>query len=328
MDPAVHRGELPLAEGYRRFAQREAHGVSAVYETWADRVADDEEMLSLLRTLPRAKRQPNLVFAAARHHGADSTYASFRSTVRQRWDEVRHTILSRATQTNEAARCAVLLPFLAQLPQPLALLEVGASAGLCLLPDRYSYRYDDGTALDPGDGRSNVVVSCQLGPGVTPPPAMPRVVWRAGIDLAPVDVTDDEACAWLETLIWPGQHERGERLHGALAIARRDPPRIVRADLLEALPDVAAEAPADATLVIFHSAVLAYLGAEARSRFVVMVGDLPGHWISNEGRGVVGSPVRSPVDDGRFVLSVDGIPRALTDPHGRAIIGVNAAGRS
>lgn len=135
---------------------------------------------------PRGK--PNLVFAAARHHGADSTYASFRSTVLERWEDVRHTILSRATQTNEAARCAALLPFLAEFPQPLALIEVGASAGLCLSPERYSYRYDDGTVLDPDDGPSNVVITCQLGPGVAPPSAMPRMAWRAGIDLDPVDV--------------------------------------------------------------------------------------------------------------------------------------------
>jgi hypothetical protein len=50
-------------------------------------------------------------------------------------------ILARRTQTNEAARCAVLLPALAQLPQPLALIDAGASAGLTLLADRYSYDY-------------------------------------------------------------------------------------------------------------------------------------------------------------------------------------------
>ena len=60
----------------------------------------------------------------------------------------------RRTQTNEPRRCATLLPALAQLDGPLALLEVGASAGLCLYPDRYSYRYDGGDVL--GDGARGV----------------------------------------------------------------------------------------------------------------------------------------------------------------------------
>ena len=324
MDPTIHRGGIPLPDRYRRFAQREARGVSAVYETWAHEVADDNAVLALLDTLPPTKQQPNLVFAAARHHGAEQEYLSFRSTVTDRWEAVRDTILTHATQTNEAGRCAVLLPFLAELPQPLALLEVGASAGLCLLPDRYSYRYDDGTAVDPTSGPSDVLLPCDLGPGVTAPSGMPEVVWRAGIDLAPLDVADDHACAWLETLIWPGQDDRRQRLESAVTIARRDPPRVVRGDLLSALPDLAGEAPADATLVIFHSAVLAYLSAEDRARFVQLVGELPGHWISNESEGVLASlpsPARTPADESRFVLAVDGQPRALTDPHGRSMSG-------
>jgi hypothetical protein len=48
-------------------------------------------------------------------------------------------MLAQSTQTNEPGRCAALLPMLARLPEPLALLEVGASAGLCLLPDFYTY---------------------------------------------------------------------------------------------------------------------------------------------------------------------------------------------
>src|SRR5699024_11524599 len=130
-------------------ARREARGVSLVYETWAEAVADDDAVLSLLNTLPPGKQQPNLVFAAARLHGADSTYDSFRSTVSQRGEEVRGTISARPTQPNEAGRCAVLLPLLAERPQPLALTEAGASAGLCRLADRHSYRAGDRPALAP-----------------------------------------------------------------------------------------------------------------------------------------------------------------------------------
>jgi len=100
----------------------------------------------------------------------------------------------------------------------------------------------------------------------------------------------------------------------------------MRGDLLEALPALVAEVPDDATLVVFHSAVLAYLAPEDRARFVRLAGDLPGHWISNEGQGVVASlPIDAVPGDGRFVLAVDGQPRALTDPHGRAIFALRAS---
>lgn len=246
MDPHLHRGHLAPAEAYRRFARIEARASSPVYEEWAEGVAGDGPVLDLVAGLPRPKRQPNLVFAAARLHGAAGDYASFRTALIDDWGDIRRTILARSTQTNEAARCAVLLPFLAELPQPLALIEVGASAGLCLLPDRYSYRYaaehDAGPRLDPAEGPSAVVIDCALGPGLTAPDALPQVAWRAGIDLSPVDVRSPQACDWLETLIWPEHQQRRERLRAALEIARQDPPRVVAGDLHAALPALAAEA--------------------------------------------------------------------------------------
>ncbi|MCC2321180.1 DUF2332 domain-containing protein [Cellulomonas xiejunii] len=203
--------------------------------------------------------------------------------------------------------------------QPLALLEVGASAGLCLLPDRYSYRYDDG--LDPADGASPVVLPCALGPGVAPPRRMPEVVWRAGIDLAPVDVTDAGACAWLETLVWPEHIERRERLGAALAIARADPPRVLAGDLLDVLAPLASQAPEEATLVVFHSAVLSYLDAQPQTRFVDLVRALPGHCLSNEGALVLPGTQALVSDevDRAFVVSMDGTPRAYAEPHGRGL---------
>lgn len=325
MDPTIHLGANPVAEAYRAFGAREARDVSPTYESWALGVSEDRVVADLLASLPPGKRQPNLVFAAARWHGARGSYDDFRTALLQPWTQVRATVLARATQTNEANRCAVLLPFLSELPPPLALLEVGASAGLCLLPDRYSYRYDDGTALDPADGPSDVVLPCAVGPGVTVPRRLPEVVWRAGVDLAPVDVNDDDACAWLETLVWPEHDDRRTRLRAALDVARRDPPRVVPGDLLDVLPALAAEAPDDATLVVFDSAVLAYLDADARSAFVATVGTLPAHWISNEGAQVL--PATAHLASGRggrdFVVAVDGVARGYADPHGRALVGLH-----
>src|SRR3954451_4620303 len=139
-----------LAKGYREFAERDASDRSPLYAELGTGVARDPEILAWLDGLPTGKRQPNLLFAGYRLvAGTPSGWDEFRQRLAERRAEIEAVMLARRTQTNEAARCALMLPILAQLPQPLALLEVGASAGLCLLPDRYGYDYD-GVKL--GDG--------------------------------------------------------------------------------------------------------------------------------------------------------------------------------
>ena len=121
---------MATAELYTEFAWAQARGESACYLAWAQGVAADRELLGLLAELPEPKRQPNLLFAAARYTGiAAGPFADFRAAVRASWPGVRSVMMMRRTQTNEAARCAPLLPLLAALPPPLALLEVGGSDG-------------------------------------------------------------------------------------------------------------------------------------------------------------------------------------------------------
>jgi hypothetical protein len=308
---------------YRDFARVEARGLSPLYEAWAGGVADDPIIIALIDELPRAKRQVNLVFAAARAAGVSETdYDGFRTWLIAHWPRVRQIALTHATQTNEAARCGVLVPLLASLPQPLALIEVGASAGLCLYPDRYSYRYGE-TVLHPQSGPSAVMVAPRLDGPVPVPERMPEVTWRAGIDLNPLDVTSDADVAWLDALVWPEHDERRERLQNAVGIVRREPPRIEKANALEALPALAVEAPKDATLVVYHSAVLAYFTADDRSAFVELVSGLNGHWISNEGLSVVpGVQERltaQPPDPALFIVAQDGIPVAFAGGHGQSL---------
>jgi hypothetical protein len=151
------------------------------------------------------------------------------------------------------------------------------------------------------------------------------VVWRAGIDLSPIEVTDDDAVRWLEHLVWPEQEDRLARLRAAVDVARADPPRVVRGDLLTGLPELVDQAPSDAVVVVFHSAVIAYLEHDDRERFALMMGGLVSdgrcHWVSNEGPrvlpGLVPPDVRIPF--GRFVLAVDGQPVGLTHGHGHEL---------
>jgi len=315
--------DSPTAEHYRTFGALEARGSSAAYEDWALGVADDAEMLELIDELPRAKRQANLVFAAMRVVGVPiASWQGARGEAIARWPRIREVALTHATQTNEAARCAVLLPQLARIPGPLALLEVGASAGLCLYPDRYTYRYtaDDGTVtrIDPVVP-TDVVIDCRI-ENTAPPTHLPDVVWRGGIDLNPLDPADPETLAWLDALVWPEHHDRRARLAAAARVAASDPAPIRAGDLNDLIADAAASAPADATLVVFHTAVLAYLSPEDRERFRRTMVDTDAVWLSNEGLGVFPEfeGVVPPAERHRFVLAVDGEPVALTHPHGRS----------
>lgn len=186
--------EETLAENYRWFARLEVHGKSPLYEELCEGVADDPQMLEFLAEQPPAKRQPNLLLATARVlFGLASDYAGFRAAVLEHRDEVAAMLRTRRTQTNEPARCAALLPLLCELAQPLALLEVGAAAGLCLLVDRYGYDYDGQRV-----GDDEVVFECSGHGDVAVPRRLPEVVWRAGIDLEPIDLDDADAVGWLE----------------------------------------------------------------------------------------------------------------------------------
>ena len=278
-------------------------------------MAGDPVVLAFLDNLPAAKRQPNLLFAAACYLlGEPADLSALRTLIRDRRDKLTSTMLTRRTQTNEPARCATLLPALALLPEPLALLEVGASAGLTLLVDRYSYDYD-GYLVQGTDPRAPVL-ACQPRGQVPLPARVPEVAWRAGLDLNPLDVTDEDDVRWLECLLWPGETGRRERLAAAIETARRDPPRVYCGDLLTDVPALAGQAPPGATLVIYHSAVLAYVDGPQRASFANLVRTLNAVWISNEGAGVVpGVEVPRHVG-GPFVLARDTAPAALTDGHG------------
>lgn len=306
---------------YRWFAENEAPGRSELFGGWARGVADDDEVLALLGGLPRPKRQPNLLFACSRLVGCPLVpYAEWREWLITNWPAVSAQMRVRGTQTNEPRRCAVLLPVLAQVPGPIALLEVGASAGLCLYPDRYSYSYD-GRRIDPLDGPSTVLLECVTTGNPPIPEALPEIAWRAGIDLNPLDVNNVDDTNWLETLIWPEQHERLARIRAAMDIVRADPPLIVRGDAIDDLPALVATAPADLALVVVSSAAIVYLMPEPRARFIDYVRSQGATWISNEGAGIV--PVaaaalhgrQSPVV-GQMLLSVNEAPKAFTGPHG------------
>jgi hypothetical protein len=290
--PAVTRDDV--ARRFREFAATCA-GYAPLYEALALAVSRDAEMLALAAASSPGQPPPNLLFGAvhllllrgerdplARHYPSltprpdppDAAWPRFRAFCLERAETIATILSTRRVQTNEVGRCATLYPcfawIAARVGSPLALVEIGSSAGLNLAWDRYRYRFGDARPI--GEVGSPVVIRSAWRGGRSPPlPARPPpVAWRAGTDLHPVDPADPEQGLWLRALVWPEHRERAALLAAALEVARAAPQRVVRGDGVSLLPALLEEVPAGAAPCIFHTHAL-YQFPEDRQRLRALV---------------------------------------------------------
>lgn len=287
-DPA----EWPrLSQQYRDYAHAElaTHG-SPIYAAICTRLADDEPIGGLGLKAQPGFRTPLILLAAVHHlllNGLDhplaayypsvvgidarpiddGLYPAFADLVVAHSQRIATLVATHTTQTNEARRTVLLVPPLgliaAEAGQPVCLLEVGASAGLNLLPDRYGFTIGRDSI---GDRASPVQIACNVDGELRPPvpAALPAIAWRAGLDVHPLDVRKADTVAWLRALIWPEHLDRMAILSAAVDLAEADPPRLVEGDLADDLPAVAADAPSGSPLVVSDTWVLAYVSPERR----------------------------------------------------------------
>lgn len=174
------------------------------------------------------------------------------------------TWLDGAPQTNEVGRSAVLMSGLLvvadSFPQPMELLELGASAGLNLLLDRYGY---DLGGVCAGDSGSPLRFRPEW-EGPPPPEARVEVARRQGVDLHPLDVRHDGSR--LLAYVWPDQPGRLAQLEAALAVAAEDPPRVETGEAADWL-DARLSEPQEAgvTRVVLHSIAFQYFPEAAKA---------------------------------------------------------------
>ena len=180
--------------------------------------------------------------------------------------------------------------------RPLALIDVGAGAGLNLLWDEFYYRYSNGSAF--GTGMSPVRIDCEIrGPQPDIPQRFPEVADRVGIDLHPIDRADSEQYRWVQALIWPDHADRIDLLANARCIWLRNTPRVEAGDAIERLSGLVEDAPDDAALCVFHCHALNQFPAAARAAFAEILrprnlagghrrpSGSSGHLRSNHGQG-------------------------------------------
>ena len=280
------------AARFRYFAGKTYANQSPLYTNLALRVAEDPELLKLAAIAQEKAALPNLFFAAVHllllkgeHHQLaafypslnnssrhyDYVYPYFRSFVLEHMEEIREIMMTHSVQTNEVGRCAVLVPAFdlvaAQAKrQPLTMIEIGSSAGLTLLWDRYHYRYGEG--LECGDPNSPVKIRCSPRGEVRPPipGQLPKVASRSGIDLSPIDVSNPENVQWLRALVWPDNQKRARQLEPAIRLVEQAPPRIITGNALDLLPSLIDKIPEKAPLCIYHSFTLTLANREPREK--------------------------------------------------------------
>lgn len=237
-------------------------------------------------------------------------------------------------QTNETGRAAALAVGLRVAARErgvgeVRLLEVGASAGLNLLVDRFRVTATGGGWPDWGPAGSPVDLT-----GTVRPAAGPvaddgaddgaddvRIVARGGCDLAPVDPRSAEGRLRLTSFVWPDHAERHRRLAGALALAAAHPVPVDRAD---AAPWLAARlaGPDDGVLtVVWHSVFLQYLDDAARAALQAVVDEAAAR------RPVARLALEAPRAPylGAPLLTLDGVVLGTAPAHG---VPVTLAGRS
>jgi hypothetical protein len=298
-----------LARLWEWFAEYQFRGYSPLYERISLSVAGNRELLELVRAAPPAAHLPPALLGAVHYlllegfeHPLAEVYAGrsdadpaplFLDLCRARRRDVVALLGTRRIQTNECGRSALIGPGLTWLASvlegPFALVDVGASAGLNLLCDRYRIDYGEHGATGPAG--SPVKIDCRVVAGSPPiAEALPPLVARVGIDRSPIDLSNSADARWLLACVWPDTG-RLERTAASIRLAQEHLPELIAGDATQALPEVLAGLPRGALAVVVTTWAFGYLSLEERRRFVELLDvesyNRPIAWLSAEDAGTV-----------------------------------------
>ncbi|MDF1744053.1 MAG: DUF2332 domain-containing protein [Gimesia sp.] len=283
-----------LAEKFIRFAELECLETSPLYYHLSHAIALDETVLEIASHARAGQPVPNLLFAAVHYllvadpaHPLADFYATccakpsnpadawpvFKDFVQNWQEELIRLLQTRLVQTNEVRRCAFLFPafFLATRyfdSRPLALIEIGTSAGLNLLWDKYQYSYGGSETF--GDSSSPVLITSELRgnkPAILTEP-LPQISHRIGVDLNVIDTKVPEEADWLRALIWPENHERRELLDAAIRQRASLQLDLRTGDGFAMIKTIADEITEESLLCVYHTHVANQISQTVQESFL------------------------------------------------------------
>lgn len=314
---------------YAAYAERIADA-SPSYAAWARSL--DDALVALLDEVPESKRQPELVFAVARRLGADpSDPGALRALGLEARPALVTALASATVQANDPRRLAPVVPLFAALAarvgRPLGLVDAGAAAGLCSIPDRVTLDHRRGGTLvrirTAPSGPSVHLTADVSGVEVAPTSTPIDVGARIALDPNPIDLAEPHAFDRLGEAVPPEATDRTALMREAARATLAVPPVRLRGTLpgdldraLDALPD-------DVAPVVLTTGTLVYVPGVDRQRFVDRARDRGVHWIALERTGIlsgVAATLPDDVDpahpDAFATASLDGTAMAVSDPFG------------
>lgn len=199
----------------------------------------------------------------------EGAYAELARFCRRHREAILELLRTRSVQTTYAERCrAILAPMgeiARQAGEPLNLVEIGCSAGVLLVFDKFAYRMNDQGVVGPADAPLQLEGELRGGGELF----IPRIGSRTGIDLHTIDAKSEEERRWLLALCFPELRDEQARLARALDVIAATDITLHEGDALVHLPTAMAEA--SDPLCIVHSACLFYWPPEARLRLEEML---------------------------------------------------------
>ena len=292
-----------LRRTFHRFAEVEAKGLaSPMYEKIAHGVSKDGDLIDIALHTKAHQPAPNMLFAAVQYllltgveHALsahypiisgqaqpnESVFAEFRDFCLRHREAIVELIRTRRTQTNVVRRCTCLLPIFSMVSKeaglPLALVDLGASAGLNLNFDRYYYTYElnQKEVVNWGKPDSRIYLEAEVKGGSSFPSLSPviEVASRDGVDLDPVDLANADQLLWLRALIWPEHIERHQQLIDAADELAHSNIRLHAGDATEVLPTLISSVPDEHALVVYSTITLYQFTTENRKRLTHVLKD-------------------------------------------------------
>jgi hypothetical protein len=236
-------------------------------------------------------------------------------------------------QTNEVRRAIALFPGICAAAKgfdgPVDVLELGASAGLNVNMDQFSYVTDTWHFQNDAHGSDVIIDTDWRGPA----PDMPAKLTirnKAACDQNPLDVSDLAKTLLLNAYVWPDQPERLARLRGAIKLAQENQTVPDRADAADWLVEKLEKRATDALTIVYHSVFLIYPDDATRNRIIATMEaagaaatyEAPLAWLRMEWPGVLGLESDGSVNNALELIQWPGGKRTLlatVDPHGRFI---------